>query len=72
MVPRQLVEVLRQRQKFERPPFWNDCSYGIKSYGVEVALNGMTQYWISQKYSLQIGTKVYGGGTHTQTEWWSH
>jgi hypothetical protein len=25
----------------------------------------MTQYWISQKYSLQIGTKVYGGHTHT-------
>jgi hypothetical protein len=44
MVPRQLVEVLRQRQKFERPPFWNDCSYGIKSYGVEVTLNGMTLY----------------------------
>jgi hypothetical protein len=27
---------------FERPPFWNGCSYGIKKYGFEVTFNGMT------------------------------
>jgi hypothetical protein len=30
------------RQKFERLPFWNGCSYSIKNYGVEVSFNSIT------------------------------
>jgi hypothetical protein len=41
MVLRRLVQVLHPPQKFERPPFSNGYSYGIKNYGVEAAFNGM-------------------------------
>jgi hypothetical protein len=30
------------KSKFERPPFWNGCSYGIKSHGAEAIFNAMT------------------------------
>jgi hypothetical protein len=33
---------LHPSQKFERPPFRNGWSYGIKIYGVEVTFNDMT------------------------------
>jgi len=36
------MQVLHPPQKFERPPFWNGWSYGIKNYGVEVTFNDMT------------------------------
>jgi hypothetical protein len=61
MVLRWLVHVLHPPQKFERPPFWYGCSYGIKKYGVEVIINGMTSllnfikfYHLLQK--LIVGT----------------
>jgi hypothetical protein len=36
------VQILHPPQKFEYPPLWNVCRYGIKKYGVEVIFNGMT------------------------------
>jgi hypothetical protein len=42
IVLRCLVQLLHPSQKFERPPFWNGCSYCIKNYGVEVAFYGTT------------------------------
>jgi hypothetical protein len=30
MVPRWIMKILHSLQKFERPPFWNNWSYGIK------------------------------------------
>jgi hypothetical protein len=41
MVPRWLVQFLHPPQKFERPPFCNGWSYGIKTYGVEATFNSM-------------------------------
>jgi hypothetical protein len=29
-------------QNFDRPPFWNGCSYSMKDYGIEVTFNGMS------------------------------
>jgi hypothetical protein len=54
------VQVLHSPQKFERPPFWNGCSYGIKNYGVEVAFNGMTS--LLKLKNLPVGTEVDGEG----------
>jgi hypothetical protein len=34
--------VLYSSQKFECPPYWNGCNYGIKNDGIEVTANGMT------------------------------
>jgi uncharacterized Zn-finger protein len=61
-------------QKFERPPFWNGWSYGIKKYGVEVTFNGMTSIlnFIRMYHLFQ---KLLGGThkqTDGQTDWWSH
>jgi hypothetical protein len=42
MALRWLLQVLQPLQKFERSPFWNACSYGIKNYGNEVTFNGIT------------------------------
>jgi hypothetical protein len=39
-----LVKVLLPPQKCERPPLWNGWSYGIKNYGFEVTLNGMSPH----------------------------
>jgi len=55
-------------QKFERPPFWNGCSYGIKNYGVEVTFNGMTSLLNFIKI-YQLVQKLIGGQTDTQTGW---
>jgi hypothetical protein len=56
-------------QKFERSPFWNGWSYGIKNYGVEVTFNGMT--------FLPTGLIKANRGqtnrlTNTQTGKWNH
>jgi hypothetical protein len=48
--------------KFERPPFWNGCSYGIKNYG-EVTFNGMTSLLNFIKTYQLVQTLV--GGTDT-------
>jgi hypothetical protein len=67
MVLRLLVQVLHPPQKFERPPFWNGCSYGIKNYGVEVTFNGMTSllnfikiYQLVQKFMGSRHTRQDG------------
>jgi hypothetical protein len=36
-----MVQVFHPPQEYDRPPFWDGCSYGIKNYGVEVTFNGM-------------------------------
>jgi hypothetical protein len=55
------VQVLHPPQKFERPLFWNGCSYDIKIYGYLVDYNGMT----SQLNFVKIYHLVYKlvGGT---------
>jgi hypothetical protein len=40
--PTLIGATLHSPQKFERPPFWSGYSYGIKNYGIEVTINGMT------------------------------
>jgi hypothetical protein len=70
MVLRWLVQVLHPPQKFERPPFWNSWRYGIKKYGVEVTFNGVTSLLNFIKI-YQLVQKLLGG-THRQTDWWSH
>jgi hypothetical protein len=42
MVPLSLLKFLHPLQKFERPPFWNGWSYGIKDNRVDVTFSGMT------------------------------
>jgi hypothetical protein len=32
---------LHPPQKFQRSPFWNGWSYGIRNYSVKVTFNGM-------------------------------
>jgi hypothetical protein len=60
--PTLLVQMLHPPQKFERPPFWNGCSYGIKHYGIEVTFNGMTSLNFIQFYHL---VQNFMGGGHT-------
>jgi hypothetical protein len=31
-------------QEFERSTFWNSSNYGVKTKGVEVTLNGITEF----------------------------
>jgi hypothetical protein len=57
MVPCSLV-------KFEWPPFWN-CSYGIKSYGVEVIISDMTSILNFIKI-YQLVQELMGAQTHRQ------
>jgi hypothetical protein len=51
-------------QKFERLPFWNNLSYGIKIYGFEVAFNSMTsllniiEIQLVQYYRNPVGSKI--------------
>jgi hypothetical protein len=66
------LQVLHPRQKFERLPFWNGCSYGIKNYGIEVIFNGTT-FLINFTKLNQFFEKLIGAhtdkqaGTHTHT-----
>jgi hypothetical protein len=53
------MEILHPPQKFERPPFWNGCSYGINNYDVEVSFNGMTPLLNSIKI-CQLLQKLMG------------
>jgi hypothetical protein len=48
-------------------PFWNDWSYGIRNYGVEVAFGDITCLlnFIKIYQSVQ---KLGGGGAHTRTD----
>jgi hypothetical protein len=50
-------------QKFGHPPFWNDCSYSVKNYGVEVIFNGMTSPLNFIKL-YQLVHKLVGGDRH--------
>jgi hypothetical protein len=67
MVPCWLVQVFHPPQKFEHPPFWNDWSYGIKTYGeITSLLNFMKMYQLIQKLLVEERQ------TDKQTAWWSH
>jgi hypothetical protein len=67
MVRRWLVQVLHPPQKFERPPFCNGWSYGIKKYDVEVIFNGMTSLLNFIKI-YQLVQKLLGGDTQTDRQ----
>jgi hypothetical protein len=54
-------------QKFERPPLCNGPSYGIKSYGVDVNLNGMTSVLKFIKI-YQLVQKLIREQTHTHAD----
>jgi hypothetical protein len=58
------MQVLLPPEKFERPPFWNGCSYCIKNYGIKVTFNGMTSLLNFIKI-YQLVQKLMGG-TDTQ------
>jgi hypothetical protein len=60
MALRLLVQILHSPQKFERPPFWKGCSYGIKNH-VEVIFNGMNSLLNFIKV-YQLVQKLMGGG----------
>jgi hypothetical protein len=47
IVPRWLVQVLHSPPKFERPPFSNGWSYGIKNHVVDITSVAWPPYWIS-------------------------
>jgi hypothetical protein len=67
--PRWMVQVLHQAQKFERPPFWNGWSYGIKKYSFGVTFNGMTSLLnFIKNYQLVQNVLGWGGGAHRQTD----
>jgi hypothetical protein len=51
-------------QKFERLPFWNNLSYGIKIYGFEVAFNSMTS--LLNIIEIQLVQKLLVGETDRQ------
>jgi hypothetical protein len=59
-----MLQVLHSPQKFERPPFWNGCSYSIKNYVIEVAFNGMTSL-LSFIEIYQLVQELIGGKTDT-------
>jgi hypothetical protein len=51
------VQFLHPPQRFERLPFCNGCSYGVKNYGVEVTSNGKTSI-LNVIKKLPIGLEV--------------
>jgi hypothetical protein len=57
-----LVQVLHPPQKFERPPYWYDCSYGIRNHGIEITYNGMTSL-LSFIKRYQLVQKMMGVDT---------
>jgi hypothetical protein len=65
MALRWLVQVLHPPQKFERPPFCNGCSCGIKNYCVGVTFNCMTFLLTFIKSSNWFRSWWGGGGTNT-------
>jgi hypothetical protein len=67
MFPRWLVQVLHPPQKFERPPFLNGWSYGIRKYGVEVTFNSMTSLLNFIKI-YQLVQKLLGEHIDRQTD----
>jgi hypothetical protein len=67
MFPCWLVQVLHPSQTFERPPFWNGWSYGIKKYSDKVTFNGMTSLLNFIKI-YQLIQKLLGGHTDGQTD----
>jgi hypothetical protein len=58
-----MIKVLYPPQKFERPPFWNSLSYGIKKYGVEVTFNGIT--FLPNFMQIHQSLQKLLGDTHT-------
>jgi hypothetical protein len=66
MVLRWVVQDLQSLQKFERPQFWNGCSYGINNYGLEVIFNGVVSLLNFIK-TYQLVQKLTWGDTHTHT-----
>jgi hypothetical protein len=68
MVPRWLVHVLHPPQKFERPAFWSGWRFGIKKYGIDVILNGMTSQlnYIQTYHGVQT---LFGWGGDRRTDW---
>jgi hypothetical protein len=59
------MQVLLPPEKFEHPPFWNGCSYGIKNYGIKVTFNGMTSLLNFIKI-YQLVQKLMGGQTRSK------
>jgi hypothetical protein len=45
-------------------PPWNDLSYGIKNYGIEVTFNGML--FVLDLINIFFSKTVRGGQTHRQ------
>jgi hypothetical protein len=57
---------LHPRQKFERQPFTNDWSYGIKNYRSQVTFNSTTS--LLKFINILIGSKMLGGYTQTDRQ----